>query len=282
MLRPFLSLLMASVATAVGLALLLIAGHRHASALTRLAPEPDRGSDALVVLGVLILGVAAASLVLHWLGAFVVGAVHLLLGGLAVLIPLSGPLSGAYSPTWEISGMLRDLDPSLGDASTVFFYSGAAAVLGAFLVGAALGVRSRWDSPPAGAATVAVSSIVGGVVLVVAVVLLATAGEQFVTHLLSQLRYQFPLALAVAVGAVLAGVGGLTLRWSSAGVILIGVVALVAGVVAIIAGSSLPVELAGPRVIAYGFVPVLGISFLAAGIAGKLRQTPESETTVAL
>jgi hypothetical protein len=272
-LRPFLSLLMASVATAVGLSMLLIAGHRHVSGLARMHPEP--GVDALVVLGVLILGVAAASLFLHWLGAFVVGAIHLLLGGLAVLIPLSGPLSGAYSPTWEISGMLRDLDPSLGDASTVFFYSGAACTLGAFLIGAALGVRSRWDSPRASDATVAISSVVGGVVLVVAVVLLATAGEQFVTSLLTYLRYEFPVALLVAGAAVLAGIGGLTLRWSSAGVILIGVIALVAGVVAIFAGTALPIEFARLKVIAFGFLPALGISFLAAGLAGKFRRPVE-------
>ncbi len=271
MLRPFLSLLVASVATALGLAALLIAGQRHVYGLARLTP--DAGSDVLMLVGVLVLGVAAASLAVHWVGALVVGAVHLLLGGLAVLIPISGPLSGAYNPTWEICGMLRDLDPFLGDGSTIFFYSGAALALGAFLVGAALGVRSRWDSPPAGASAVVSSSVVGGVVLVVALGLLATVGEQFVTDLLVTLRYQFPLAIAVAVAAVLAGVGGLTLRWSSAGVILIGIVALVVGAVTIFAGTALPYELVRPKVVAYGFLPALGISFLAAGLAAR-RRTP--------
>jgi hypothetical protein len=279
-LRPFLSLLVASVATALGLAVLLIAGQRHVIGLARLSP--DVGSDVLMVVGVLILGAATASLAVHWVGALVVGAVHLLLGGLAVLIPISGPLSGAYNPTWEIGGMLRDLDPSLGDGSTVFFYSGAALVLGAFLVGAALGVRSRWDSPPAGATAVVISSVVGAVVLLVALVLLATAGEQFVTNLLVMLRYEFPLAIAVAAVALLAGIGGLTLRWSSAGVILIGVAALVVGVVAIFAGTVLPFELVRPKVVAYGFLPALGISFLAAGIAARLRTPTAPVDTVAL
>jgi hypothetical protein len=281
-LRPFLSLLLASVATAVGLAVLLISGHRQVSGLARLVPEPNLGAEALVLLGLLLIGVAAGSLMLHWLGVFVVGAVHLLLGGLAVLIPLSGPLSGAYSPTWEISGMLRDLDPSLGAASVVFFYSGAAAVLGAFLIGAALGVRSRWGSPPAAAATVAISSVVGGVVLLVSLVLLVVAGEQFVTYLLVQVRYLLPLALAVAGAVILAGVGGLTLRWSSAGVILIGALALVAGVVAIFVGASLAVQFASPRVVAYGFLPALGVTFIVAGIAGRSHRASVSEPTVAL
>jgi hypothetical protein len=235
-----------------------------------------------MVVGVLLLGVAAASLAVHWVGALVVGAVHLLLGGLAVLIPISGPLSGAYNPTWEISGMLRDLDPLLGDGSTVFFYSGSALALGAFLVGAALGVRSRWDSPPVAASTVVGSSVVGGVVLAVALVLLATAGEQFVTNLLVMLRYQLPLALALAAVALLAGVGGLTLRWSSAGVILIGVVALVIGVVTIFAAMAMPYDLVRPRVVAYGFLPALGISFLAAALAARLRAPSAPAEPVAL
>jgi hypothetical protein len=279
-LRPFLSLLVASIATALGLAALLIAGQRHVVGLARLSPDP--GSDVLMLVGVLLLGVAAASLAVHWVGALVVGAVHLLLGGLAVLIPISGPLSGAYNPTWEISGMLRDLDPSLGDGSTVFFYSGAALALGAFLVGAALGVRSRWDSPPAGASVVVVSSLIGGGVLLVALVLLATAGDEFVTDLLVMLRYEFAFALAVVVAALLAGIGGLTSRWSSAGVILIGIVAVVAGVVAILAGAALPFELVRPKVVAYGFLPALGISFLAAGIAAKLRAPADPVETEAL
>jgi hypothetical protein len=279
-LRPFLSLVVASVATALGLGTLLIAGQRHAYGLERLSV--DVGSGVLMLVGLLVLGVAAASLAVHWVGALVVGAVHLLLGGLAVLIPISGPLSGAYNPTWEISGMLRDLDPFLGGGSALFFYSGAALALGAFLVGAALGVRSRWDSPPAGASAVMSSSVVGGVVLVIALVLLATAGEEFVTNLLVMLRYQFPLAIALAAVALLAGVGGLTLRWSSAGVILIGIVALVFGVVTIFAGAALPYELVRPRVVASGFIAALGISFLAAGLAARLRTPTVPADAVAL
>lgn len=269
MVRPFLSLLLAGIASALGLAMLLIAAG-------------DPRADLLALCGVVVLGVAAASLMLHWLGALVVGAVHLVLGGLAVLTPVSGPLSGAYSPTWEISGMLRDLDPLLGNGSTIFFYSGAAFVLGAFLIGAALGVRSRWDSPAPSSSTVAISSIVGAVVLVAALVLLATAGEQFVTSLLVRLYDEFPLALLVAAAAVLAGVGGLTLRWSAAGVILIGVAALVAGAVAILGGSMLPREFTDPKLVSYAFLPTLGISFLAAGIAGKVRGPSVSGSTEAL
>jgi hypothetical protein len=211
----------------------------------------------------------------------VVGAVHLLLGGIAVLIPISGPLSGAYNPTWEIAGMLHDVDPSLGEGSMYFFYSGAALALGAFLVGAALGVRSRWDSPPAGPSAAVISSVLGGIVLIVALALLATAGDQFINELLMILRYQFPLAIAVAAAALLAGVGGLTLRWSSAGVIVIGIVALVVGLVAIFASTALPYELVRPRVVAYGFLPALGISFLAAGIAARLRAPAVPVDTVA-
>lgn len=273
--RPFLSLLMASVATAGGLAVLLGAAQRRVAAFAQDADEPDVSADALVLLGVVILGIAAASLALHWVGGLVVGAVHVLLGGIAVLVPISGPLSGAYSPTWEIGGMLRDLDNALGDGATIFFFSGAAFVLGAFLIGAALGVRSRWDAPPASSSTVVISSVVAGILLAVALVLLATAGDAFVTEFLVHVRYEFGLAFAVAGAALLAGAGGLTLRWSSAGVIVIGVVALLAGVVAIFAGTALPVEFVRPKVVAYAFLPAFGITFLLAGVAGKLRRSPQ-------
>jgi hypothetical protein len=278
--RPFLSLVVAGVASAVGLSVLLIAAQGHAYGIGSASPDPV--SDVLMLVGVLVVGVAAGSLVVHWLGALVVGAIHFLLGGIAVLIPVPGFLSGTYSPTWEITGMLRDLSQPLGEGSTIYFFSGTALVLGAFLIGAALAARSRWESPPIPRATVVTAGIVGAVVLLVALTLLATVGNDFINGLIVRLQYGFPGAMTIAGAAVLAGVGGLTLRWSSAGAVAVGAAALLFGAAAIVAAAALPLPLASTRVLAYGLLPAIGASLVAAGLAAAVRRPSVPVETAAL
>lgn len=265
--RPSLSLLLAGGATTLGMVVELTAAQHRAAGMAGLSPTPV--ADVLVLVGVLALGVAAASVAVHWAGVLFVGAIHLLLGGLAALIPTPGFLSGAYSPTWEIAQMLRDLNPELGVGSTVFFFSGSAAVLGAFLIGAAVGVRTRWDSPRTHPLIAAAASIIGVVVLLAAFALLLTAGDDFVRHLVTALPYQLPLAIGILVAALLAGIGGLTLRYSSVGCILAGALALVAGLVAYVARTALPFVLTGGFVLEAGLLLTLGASVLAAAIAAS-------------
>jgi hypothetical protein len=248
----------------------LTAAQQRVAGMARLNPTPV--ADALVLVGAVLLGIAAASLAVHWLGALIVGAIQLLLGGLAVLIPTPGFLSGAYSPTWEITGMLRDLDSDLGVGSTVFFFSGTAAVLGAFLIAAALGVRTRWDSPRTKPSIATVASIIGGVVLLAAFGLLLTVGDDFARHLLTALQYEFPLAIGIVAAAVLAGIGGLTLRYSSVGCVLAGALALVAGLVTFVARTALPSAVTRSFVIEDGLLLVLGASVLGAAFAASLRR----------
>ena len=271
MLRPFLSLLIAAVATAVGLGIGLSAADRRASAIATL--RPDSGADALVLVGVLLLAIAAASLAVHWLGVFIVGAIHLVLGGLAVLVPTGGILSGAYSPVYEVTGMLSGIDRHLGEGAAIFYFSGVAVVLGALLVAAALAVRSGLEAPPTPRPNAVVASVVGALALVGGLVLLVMVGDEFVTLLFSRYQYEATLAFGVAGAALLVGIGGLTLRWSSSGGIVVGAVLLAAGLIAFLGWSGLPQEVRGLLIVAYALPLFVGVSILVVSIVAAVRRS---------
>lgn len=272
MLRPFLSLLVAGAATTVGASLALSAAMRHRALLARL--DAEALTDSLFLLGAALLGVATASLAIHWLGAFVVGAIHVVIGGLAVLLPPGGMLSGAYSPILEITAMLGGLHHDLGDGALVFSFSGTQLVLGAFLIAAALAVRSRSDSPRPPGPVATTFSIVGAVALVAAFVLLGTVGDKFTTMLLTRFQYDVVFALGLALAAGLAGIGGLALRWRSAGGLLVGTLTLIAGLVTFLGGSSLPGAVHSTFLV-HGFAVVLGLTVLVASVVAAVRHGSE-------
>jgi hypothetical protein len=233
--------------------------------------DRDAGTLALIVVGALVLGSAAFSLALHWVGALLVGAIHGVLGILALAVPFGNPFGGGiFSPVFQITRMLGAVDRSLGDGAAVFYFSGAALVVGAFLVGAALGVRSRRLAAPAAGKARVVSSVSGFVTLLAAMVLLVVAGGAFVRSILMMLRYDGALAALAVVGGVLAGIAGLLLRWSSSGVIVAGALALVAGL-ALLVSPAMPGTAWAGHVAAYGLLAGVGATALAAGIGGAVR-----------
>ena len=271
MLRPFLSVLMAGVATVVGLGIGLSAADRRASGIASLRPDPS--ADALVFVGVLLVAIAAASLAVHWLGVFIVGAIHFVLGGLAVLVPTGGILSGAYSPVYGVARMLSGIDTHLGEGAAIFYFSGVALVLGALLVAAALAVRTRLDSPPTRRPNAIVASVVGSLAMVGGVIVLVLVGDEFVTLLFSRFQYEVTLALGVTGAALLVGIGGLTLRWSSGGGIVVGSALLAAGLIAVIGWSGLPREVGGLLIVAYALPLYLGASMLVVSIVAAVRRS---------
>lgn len=273
MLRPFLSLVIAAVGTVAGLSLAWLG----AAAVTRSAGSgsPGPGGLVLAVVGVLLLAVAALSVAIHWVGVIVVGAIHALLGLLALVVPLGSAFGGGiFSPVFQISSMLGSIDPTLRDGSTVFYFSGTALVVGAFLVGAALGVRSRLLAGPSSVKAVTVSSVLGGVALLVAMAVLVLGGGTFVRGILMLLTYDGALAaVSVAAGAI-AGLAGLLLRWSSIGVFVAGGLVLVAGIV-LFTSPAASLMLSGNLLGAYGLVMVAGATFLAAAVGGTVRGRDE-------
>ncbi|WP_309710159.1 hypothetical protein [Pseudolysinimonas sp.] len=275
MVRPFLSLLVAAVATVTGFALSWIGASTHAALVARL--EPDPVGLALGIVGALVLGIAALSVAIHWVGALVVGAIHGLLGLLALVVPFGNPFAGGiFSPVFQITRMLSKVDPALGDGATMFYFSGTALVVGAFLIGAALGIRSRRLAGPSGAKAVAVSSSLSAGTLLGASALLLIAGGTFAQQIFQLLRYDAVSASIAVVAGVFAGLAGLMLRWSSIGVILPATVVFVAGVVLFAGLLPLPPSFPGRLPAAYGLVMVAGATFLGSAIGGVVRGRPEA------
>lgn len=270
MFRPFVSLLVAGTATVAGFGLSWVGAATRAALA---APsEPDPGGLALGIAGALLLGLAAFSLAFHWVGALLVGAIHGLLGLLALVLPFGNALAGGiFSPVFQITRMLSKVDPSLGDGATIFYFSGTALVVGAFLVGAALGIRSRHLTGPSSAKAVAVSSSLSALTLLGASGLLLVAGGAFVAQIVVLFRHDGISASIAVVAAVLAGLAGLLLRWSSFGVILAATIVFVVGVALFAAVLPLPAWFPGRLPATYGLVMVTGATFLAAAIAGAVR-----------
>ncbi|HWH96853.1 MAG TPA: hypothetical protein VNS80_00665 [Pseudolysinimonas sp.] len=270
MVRPFLSLLVAALATIAGFATSWVGATTHAALAARL--EPDPVGLALGVVGAVLLGVAALSLAIHWVGALVVGAIHALLGLLALVVPFGNPFAGGiFSPVFQITRMLSKFDSALGEGATMFYFSGAALVVGAFLVGAALGIRSRRLTGPSTAKAVAVSSSLSAVALLGASALLLIAGGAFVQQIFQLLRYDALSAAITVVAGALAGLAGLLLRWSSIGVILPATIVFVTGIVLFGALLPVPPSFPGRLPATYGLVMVAGATFLAAAIGGVVR-----------
>lgn len=270
MFRPFLSLLVAVVGTVAGLASACIgaAGHLRASA----AGADDPGAFTLLIVGALLLAVAAASVTIHWVGVMLVGAIHGLFGMLALTVPFGNPFAGGiFSPVFQITRMLAVLDSALSDGAVVFYFSGSALVVGAFLVGAALGVRSRRLAPPAGTKAVVVSSALGLAAFLGATGLLVAAGGVFVRMILVMMRYDAALAALTVLGGVLAGFAGLLLRWSSLGVVLASGLVVVAGLVVV--GSPASADPTG-YLGSSGLLVVVGATALAAALGG-VRRAPD-------
>ena len=148
-------------------------------------------------------------------------------------------------------------------------------MIGAFLVGAALGIRSRRLAGPSSARAVAVSSWLSAVALLAASALLLIAGGALVQQLLVMFRHDATSAIIVVFAGVLAGLSGLLLRWSSIGVILPATIVFVAGIVLFAAVVPVPPWFPGRLPATYGLVMAAGATFLAAAIAGAVRAQPE-------
>lgn len=271
MLRPFLSLAVAAGGTAAGLSLSWFG----AVAYARSAAAADPGALLLTLAGVLVAAVAGLSLAIHWVGVLVVGAIHAVLGLLALVVPFGNPFGGGiFSPVFQMTRMLVSVDITLGDGATVFYFSGTALVLGAFLVGAALGVRSRRLAGRSSEAAVAVSSSLGAVALLAATGLLVVAGGTLVRMIVMTTRYDATLAALTVVGGVLSGLAGILLRWSSAGVILAGAIVFVGGIVLFASSGAAPMS-PGAVPGSYGLIMLAGATFLTTAAGGVVRERDE-------
>ena len=271
--RAVVSLIVAVVASVVGEALLW-GGGAGAMRIMRESAGLDAAAVVPVVLAVVgILFVAVAMLTAAWssLGVVVVGAIHLVVGGAALVL----------SPAVYIA-VLRPLhaaSPDVAGGVDVAAATGMLLLTGVvmFVGGIAVAARKARSSA-AGRVTSLVLALVLGIGLLP---LLAIGGFRIVEAVLVRLSavVEFVGAGLVLGAAVLLVIVVATVRWSSLGAFVIGVAVAAAGVLALVApGAALrPLafdpEIAGGAtyVALTGQLALLGMLLLTTAIAGLIR-----------
>lgn len=274
MARIIVSIAVSLVATVLGYLALWQGGDallRAASGFTQRTPDPL--ALPLLIAGLVLLAIAMLSVALSSVGVIVVGAIHLLFGLLAVLIPsmpfirLAAQAFGPVSPIGN--GVLYSVSTGVGMLAGI-----------TFLV-AGLAARTRRAQKPGGVgrfASVIVAAVAGPMGLLLALM----GGATISTTVPATASTDLDLSGAVLVvfGAVLLGIAVLTLRWSSLGVGVLGVAVAVIGVIGILDLRQLisltdqvsrdltaSARLAGPS----GSLAMLGILLLAASVGILLR-----------
>lgn len=271
--RAVVSLIVAVVATVVGEPLLWGGG----AAAMRIVQE-SAGLDAasvvpvmLAVAGIVLVAIAMLSAAWSSLGVIVVGAVHLIAGG-AALVSAPAVYLAVLRP-------LHIASPDIASGVDAAAATGMLLLTGVvlFVGGIALAVRKA-RSGAAGRVTSLVLAPVLGIGLLP---LLAIGGFRVVEAVLVRLSAAVELLGAGLVlgAAVLLVIVVATVRWSSLGALVIGAVVAAAGFVALFApGLALrplvfdPELVGGATYVALtGQLALLGMLVLTTAIAGLIR-----------
>jgi hypothetical protein len=233
----------------------------------------DIGALALTVAGIVLVAAAVATVAVGSLGAVITGIVHLAFSLLVHLLPFDFR-TGAFSPGIDVMNAVRGVSIEAGDGMFLYFPPGAGAVTGAILLGAGLAADRRRASVmrlPVG---------VGAIVGVLGLVLAIAGGAGVYVRQLVTLSSAEPLDVVMLyAGVLLVGAVAFSTRWSSAGALVTGAVAVVAGLAGLASPAALVLptrswlllsrglELAGPS----GILLLIGVLLVVAGLAVRLR-----------
>lgn len=229
-----------------------------------------------VIAGLILIAVAAMTIAVSSAGVIVVGALHVVFGLLTVLLPISLQFR---PPTFQLTLLLRDLNAGMGDGMLFNFTLGTGFMTGVILLVAGIAVRGRTmrANPLAIIVSVAVS-IIGFIGVFVAI----TGGSFIYRSMLQQLRGQvevFGLALLL-IGSVLLAATVITVRWSSAGTIVLGAVITVTALVWTLLSRELYGTLADVArdltnaleyVASSGLLALVGVVLVAVGVGAGVR-----------
>lgn len=274
MTRIVLGIVISLVATALGYVALWQGGTVLMSEAAQFRRgDIDPSALLLVIGGLALLAIAMLSVAISSVGVITVGAIHLLFGLVAVLLPSVSFIrltAQAFGENSRIgAGLLVSVSTGVGMlAGIVFLVTGLAAI------------TERPQKP--GAIARAASVIVALVAGPMGVLLAFMGGGRVYTNLLVRAGGGFdaPVAVLLVVGTVLMGLAVLTLRWSSLGLAVLGLVVAGFGFVGIAQPGqlasivdlvsrelSVTMQFAAPS----GGVAVLGMLLIAAAVGGILR-----------
>lgn len=277
MARRLLSVLIAVVATVLGYLAAWTGG--VAIAMNSFRAQFDPSGLPLLLLGLVLLAVAALTIVMSSAGVIVVGAAHLLFGLLAFALPPTDLFGGGFVPAYWIIGRIGGLSRSFADGLYFSVPTGFGMLVGATLLIAGLMARSR-QTPTSSIARV--SAGVAALILgVPGVLLVLTGGGSSYRRTAAMLQPATPLDVILIVsGLLLVSVVVVSVRWSSVGVILLGAIVSLLGLVFVVARAPIVgtvarisqefaagVQSAGVS----GNVLVLGVVLLAVGFGVRIR-----------
>lgn len=278
MTRRVLSIAIAVVATALGYAAAWTGGTTIAQYAQMGRPLEDFLAVPLLVLGAVLLAVGALSVWLSSAGVLVVGAIHVLVGILCLVFPPTGLREG-FAPIHQLLASLSDLSREISYGAFYAVPTGWGLLTGAALIAVGLGVRLRRTPSTTTNRMIAIGA---AVVLGVPGALLVLGGGGMVfrsTVVTLQPPTVFAL-LGVLIGTVLVAAAAYLARWSSAGVIVLGGLLVVAGILFMVANGPIagallrisdPLALGIGAAGATGNVLLAGVVIAAAGVGAKLR-----------
>lgn len=281
MIRRILSLVVALVASVLGYLALWSGGTTLAFVASsfRSGGRIDPGALALVLLGLLLLAVAAMTVALSSLGVIVVGAIHVLVGFVSILSPFEALRSPLPLP-YQLINQLFDPNSPVNFGFYASVPTGVGIAVGTVLLVAGLAARGRSGVPSLFGRILSpiLSVILGGVGLLIVV------GQGAVVYL-SQLQrglWQVDLGVvgAMVLGTLLLAIAAFTVRWSSIGVFALGAIVAVFGLATLFQPNAVRAALnpvSQDLASAFGMwsgsgnFALLGIVLLAVGVAVRVR-----------
>lgn len=281
MTRRILSIAIAVIATVLGYLALWSGGVILAQSAMVMRPIADVGPVALALLGVVLLGIAAFSVVFSSAGVIGVGGFHVVFGMLALAFPIAGITKG-FAPAYEAIRLLGGLGREISNGPYYTVTTGFGMLTGAILL--AIGFAARARRSPAATAISAnrIVAILAAVLVGVPGLLLVIAGGgmSFRSTVVT-LRAAPPLAIiALVAGVLLVAAVVVLARWSSAGVIVLGVIVSVFGAIALFSLGAIGLQtLRFSQELGFGIQSIggtgnilaVGLTLIGAGLGARLR-----------
>ena len=276
MTRRILAIVVALVFSIAGHLLIFASGWDLLRRMMQFQPVPTNVVGIVgLVAGILLVAVAALTVAISSSGVIALGVLHVVFGLLLPLMPFS-LFSGSRPPTFQLIFLLGDLNIAFRDQMTTYFTIGTGVLVGVVLIVAGLAARGR--TLRANPVAIVVSIVVG--ILGAVGIGVALIGGFMIYRSMFQMMMGEIEVLGVALlllGSLLLAVAVVTVRWSSAGVIVLGAVVTALGiVVAVLPPSAIgafarDLGVALTNVGVTGLLSLLGVVLVAVGVGVNVR-----------
>lgn len=290
MTRRILSLVIALVASVLGYFALWTGGTTLSQAAASFGASRglDVGALALVALGVILLAFAALTVALSSLGVIVVGAVHLVVGLASILSPFE-LMRGGLPLTYQLINQLFGSKSPINYGFYTSVPTGVGLIVGIVLLSAGIAARGRSGHPSSTWRIIA--PILAVILGLVGVLIVLVQGAVVYTSQLQRASWDGNIGVVGLLFLAVLLIGGVvfTVRWSSAGVLVLGAILTISGAIAIVqpnlaAAEAMAVSRELGMALALwsgnGSFLLIGVVVLAVGFGARTRGRRRLLTTV--